>query len=755
MARFSSKNNKHLAELIDSISIQALRLMVHIDAFACLGPIEPNRMDDQIRARVQVCLDGLPPDVLTVADQEAVRLLALVQFRIEQLLDYADHQLESSHSLIEPQLERNSDVMTRLIWLRAFAPQLFDQIETIYFTHHFHGHPKLYGFALRKTDEPNRHFHWNSHIAQHLLQQVSKILLTDDKPMPNSQLVHFAMDEPRGEQIGTVHYVVIYHPGQMRSLHQLRHRCHDFRMLTSALEATMIYDPSEHMMHVLCHCWRKAQQLAHLLIEHCIYQQVAAESVHTVHYALDRFKRPVQLQAATAQRAMIVDAWIAMITLSFGHTRHTMTLAMANNDNLWDVCQANFGAHHPLARCQSISEVQLSFVVRFDGESQTRALDITLDHTGGCSLHALPDPRMKQCGWDILLSLGLVTRMKPAPVGADWALFQAELQLLDLAMAEVDGYLLAELKVSPELLIQRGLLIRKAPGQFVTIAVQDGQGRSGYRRLPVYSDSQRTWAVDEPEGRQLDLSQGDLCRYGLDLAYLRKRLDALLGEQLVDRPLVADVAEPYLLGFYCLGDQRVPVLVVSHLWEAKHANWLDTRLRLLNLGLCLVLSTTANDPRRFLGPGIVVPIVALVQECQDRFCLDLARVSGEIRRHRGAATSCQAPRLVVYDLRNAMLIGPWPEPWLLTKHDWVAVVKVLVDGWNAGQRHWTRIQLEVASGVSIRSMAELFRGAPEWRHYLRGADGNRRSRIWELNIGATGLAQARYPCATATNHVTP
>ena len=30
--------------------------------------------------------------------------------------------------------------MTRLIWLRVKASRIFDQIETIYLTHHFHGH---------------------------------------------------------------------------------------------------------------------------------------------------------------------------------------------------------------------------------------------------------------------------------------------------------------------------------------------------------------------------------------------------------------------------------------------------------------------------------------------------------------------------------------------------------------------------------------------------------------------------------------
>lgn len=80
-----------------------------------------------------------------------------------------------------------------------------------------------------------------------------------------------------------------------------------------------------------------------------------------------------------------------------------------------------------------------------------------------------------------------------------------------------------------------------------------------------------------------------------------------------------------------------------------------------------------------------------------------------------------------------------------TKKDWLDVVEVFVNGWASGRRKWTKAQIESASGVSFRTMAELFRGAPEWLTYFRGADGNAKPRIWELNIGTPdylGSAQA-------------
>ena len=48
----------------------------------------------------------------------------------------------------------------------------------------------------------------------------------------------------------------------------------------------------------------------------------------------------------------------------------------------------------------------------------------------------------------------------------------------------------------------------------------------------------------------------------------------------------------------------------------------------------------------------------------------------------------------------------------------------------------TKQQLENAADMTIRAMNEFFRGAPEWENYIRGADGNNKPRLWELNIGA-------------------
>ena len=110
--------------------------------------------------------------------------------------------------------------------------------------------------------------------------------------------------------------------------------------------------------------------------------------------------------------------------------------------------------------------------------------------------------------------------------------------------------------------------------------------------------------------------------------------------------------------------------------------------------------------------------------------------------NRGFASTSDVPRLIKDDARSGVLVGPWPDSWTLTKKEWIDVVEVFVNGWESGRRKWTRLQIEAASGVTFRTMAELFRGAPEWQTYFRGADGNDKPRLGELNIGTPDHSDA-------------
>lgn len=733
MAKKSHKNSKHLADLIESATVTAIRLLAQVDKFAMLGGIDASLPEDQARAALREHLITVNREDVTIADQEAVRLLQLVRFRTEEMLEHAYGQLEYEQYAEIGTFDRSADAMTRLIWLRVKASRVFDQIETIYLTHHFHGHKKFLGFTVRDGD--GRDFLWTPEVEKKLHEGVGEILELDDEAKQNCELIHFEMDEGDADAQRRMHYLVVYHPGKMKLLRQMKDRRRDLLVFTPALEATLVYDPSANKVHVLSDKRGTAQRLADRFVAVGFEKPLSKQPVGAISYELGMFKQSVDLRAAKARGAVILDAWISSLTVTLGHTRHTVTIAMANSDSVWRVSNSHFGDHNPLSSCRSVVEVRLSFSIRFDGEQDARALDISVDQRGSCNLLNLPDPRLRQCGEDILTSLGVMKRVEPAKVGADLALFRAEMKLLDLAGHEVDGHLLAALGMTAADLVSKGLLKQKAPGDYITVPVEDDDGQQGFRRLKVSFNSTSTSAVDDVSGDRYELTEGDLCRYDISKGYLRERLDELLRSQLIDIPLTVDDEEPYVLGNYRMGDQRIPVALVSRLWEPKHADKLDTKLRQSNLGLTIALSTTAGHPRRYLGPGIVVSLDAIAKDVSGKVSIDLAPVEAEIRRRQTEATTTDTPRLIKDDARSGTLHGPWSDPWTLTKKEWLDVVEVFVGSWANGRRKWSKAQIESASGVSFRTMAELFRGAPEWQTYFRGADGNAKPRIWELNIG--------------------
>lgn len=734
MAKKTLRNSKHLVELIGSATLPAIALLSKVDQFAFLSVLDASKPDDSARSKLIDTLSSVKREAITIADEEAVSLVQLGRFRTEALLEYAYSVITFEDHPELSTFDRTADAMTRLIWLRVKAPKIFDQIETIYLTHHFHGHKKFLGFSVRDGD--GRDFVWSEEVVQKLHDSVGEILELDDEAKASCEIIHFEMED--GDEISKrrLHYLVVYHPGKMRTLRQMKDRRRDLLLYIPALEATLVYDAVENKVHVLSDRQSTAKRLADRFSLIGFDKPLSKQPVDAISYELTMFKNWVDLRAAKATGALIVDAWISSLNVTLGHSRHSITLSLADSDNIWRVASDYFGQYNPITACRSIQEVKLSFVVQFDGETETRALDITVGQRGSCNLLTLPDPRLRRCGEDILTSLGVMKRVELAKVGENLALFHAEMKLLDLAADEIDGHLLSTLHLPTADLVIRGLLKKKTPGDYITVPVTDDDGQAGFRRLKVHSNSTSTWAQDDVSGERFDLSEGDLCRYAVDKSYLRERLDLLLKNQLIDKPLSADEHEPFILGNYRMGDQRFPIALVSRLWEPKHADKMDIALRQSNLGLTIVLTTTADSPRRFLGPGIVIPVNTFLIENDGEVGLDLSRIEGEVRRRQNAATASDTPCLIKEDARNALLVGPWPDPWVLTKKEWIDVVEVLVDAWTSQKKKCTKLQLENAANVTIRSMGEFFRGAPEWKHYIRGADGSNKPRLWELNISA-------------------
>ena len=78
MAKKSQKNSKHVADLINSATLPALSLLAQVDKFAFLGVLDATKPEHQARSELLECIPSVKREDITIADQEAVRLLQLL-----------------------------------------------------------------------------------------------------------------------------------------------------------------------------------------------------------------------------------------------------------------------------------------------------------------------------------------------------------------------------------------------------------------------------------------------------------------------------------------------------------------------------------------------------------------------------------------------------------------------------------------------------------------------------------------------------
>ena len=221
-------------------------------------------------------------------------------------------------------------------------------------------------------DGDGRDFVWSEEVAQKLHNSVGEILELDDEAKASCEIIHFEMEDGDETSKRRLHYLVVYHPGKMRTLRQMKDRRRDLLLYIPALEATLVYDAAENKVHVLSDRQSTAKRLADRFSLIGFDKPLSKQPVDAISYELTMFKNWADLRAAKATGALIVDAWISSLNVTLGHSRHSITLSLANSDNIWRVASDHFGQYNPITACRSIQEVKLSFVVQFDNETETQ-----------------------------------------------------------------------------------------------------------------------------------------------------------------------------------------------------------------------------------------------------------------------------------------------------------------------------------------------------------------------------------------------
>lgn len=735
-------NAKNLVDLLSWLNVTAVKSLSTLSEYACLKKAmtavtaSGTQDSDTIRHGILDELTKLSPADLAGANEDASRFLQMLEGYTDSLLRHAYHHLPPPDAPSStPAFDRSADRYAQLVWLRVHAPTVFDQMEAICMTRHFYGHKRFSSFNV--LGDCSTDFSWDDQATESLQNAVIQALQLDASAANECEMIHFEVEDTQADVSKQLHYLVLYHPGQLRILREIRQRKRSIHEYIPALEATVVYDPSKKQIHVLCARQSLAKQLANEVADQGLGMALSDSPVNTAYYDLNILKQRVDFTQASSPGATIDKAWLTSLTIALGRSRHNMTIGLSSDENLWDVVRDHFGDNNPIASTAEVHEAVLSFEVTLHGEDNPRSLDITVNADGKCSIFTHPDPRLRRVAEDLLQSLGILSLIDPPAPGSDLTQFEAEMRLLDIKNDVVDGYFLRSVNLSPSELLKTGMLNRKKPGREVTLRISDDEGGEIIQTFPVRSNSTSIWAEDEFTEERFDLTDSDVTRYGISKGFIRERLLTLLENSLTDRPLIttSETDEPRILGNYPFGGLHLPVFLVTRLCETKHADKMDAEIRRRNCGYCIILTTTTQPIRSYLGPGLVIPLQSVFSQTEDGGRIDLSLAHGDIQRGQPLGESVDVPRLVDIDRRTAQLIGPWERSWTLNKPDWIAVVRVLTNAWNNGRQQLPKATIESQSGVAFRNVQELFKTAPEWETYIRGADRKKRPRNWELAIG--------------------
>ncbi len=112
----------------------------------------------------------------------------------------------------------------------------------------------------------------------------------------------------------------------------MKDRRRDLLLYIPALEATLVYDPTDNKVHVLSDRQNTAGRLADRFSLIGFDKPLSKQPVDAVSYELAMFKNWIDLKAAKATGALIEDAWISALTVTLGHTRHSVTITLASRD---------------------------------------------------------------------------------------------------------------------------------------------------------------------------------------------------------------------------------------------------------------------------------------------------------------------------------------------------------------------------------------------------------------------------------------
>ena len=116
MAKRTHKNCKHLFDLLEAADLPALHILGEAKPFDFLATLDATLDGPAFREAAGIVLGELPREAVVKADQEAVRILPLADWRGEELLNFAESTWVFRKPPARPSTPRFSPASSSAFW---------------------------------------------------------------------------------------------------------------------------------------------------------------------------------------------------------------------------------------------------------------------------------------------------------------------------------------------------------------------------------------------------------------------------------------------------------------------------------------------------------------------------------------------------------------------------------------------------------------------------------------------------------------
>lgn len=677
--------------------------------------------EDQCKAALSAYLLSEDKEIIGLLEGIAGALLEMGQDKGATSLDtVAGQRLQN---VDYDRFEAQPDPLCRSIWMRTVFPM------------HFHDAQSFY--AARRYRE-RRTYYTSCEV------DFDHASVADADGIPETKLCN-ALQAALGlkgkvtasvlELPETANYppsfmVALRHPGPLSSIDNHREEggwtVHYYR---PSHEAVLIYTPQLKKIEVASASSEVREVTSKVFAEVVLGRPPSAKPLTRREFNLERFRSSFKLDCPAFDDVEITLASVVEAEVRLGSWGRRLNIKVTIEDKMEDIIQQYVSNSAALIRSFGFTKIGIAIGYTRRSESKKGTFRVSISGGSSSDVQSIRDPFLRDLGFRLLEHWGLTQSLRALTEDERSRWFGFLLSLYDLPGDTVAGAFFTSAGVDPARLMSARLIARNGR-QMIGLADDDGEVVEVEQETgPELGTVRQTGSFGEADGLRLDT---DAIEYVMDRAWLAETILKSISGALGIRNIEAINEFLVSLGPIALGERKVPLYLARRLVDPRAREDVENALRSRHTagpGLVLALS---NDPPRFLGPNVVIPLRDLLLNDGSLGELDREEMARRFEANRTLASSAQVAQVVRHTPRSATLIIPGLDPLTLDGAGQIQLFESLVGAATDGTGQ--RLTKVLMDGMGSDNPRQLFSsGAWAKAHptYIRQGSSNRYWRLGE------------------------